>query len=72
MNVDQKLGLTIKKIREEKNLSQSELGKISGIERTTIVKLEKGEHSPSLKTIYAIAKALEMKTYELIKDSNLD
>lgn len=43
LNIDQKLGLTIKKIREEKNLSQSELGKISGIERTTIVKLEKGE-----------------------------
>ncbi|MCB0278713.1 MAG: helix-turn-helix transcriptional regulator [Calditrichaeota bacterium] len=66
------MGQAIKKHREEKGLSQSELSKLSGVERTTIVKLEKGNHSPSLKTIHRLAKALGIMLNQLILEAGID
>jgi len=61
----------IKEFRARYNLTQEELAKKVGVRRETIVFLEKGKYSPSLKLAYKIAKALNATIEELfIFDEN--
>ena len=48
----------LKKIREEKNLTQDQLAKAAGITRCIISEFENGKHRPSPRTINKIAEAL--------------
>lgn len=48
----------LRKIREEKNLTQDQLAKIAGITRCIISEFENGKHRPSPRTINKIAEAL--------------
>lgn len=45
-------------IRKRENISQSELARIMGSSQQAISRLEKNEHSPSLKLFYSVVKAL--------------
>ncbi len=45
-------------LRKEQNISQSELAKLTGNKQQAISRLEKKEHSPSLKLFYSIVNAL--------------
>jgi transcriptional regulator with XRE-family HTH domain len=60
-------GKALKKLREERWLSQEELGYESGYHRTYISQLERGQKSPSLQTIFQLAQALNMKPHELVQ-----
>lgn len=54
------MGSKLKKIREEKNMTQEELEKKSGVSRQTISAIENNdEYQPKVGTLMAIAKALE-------------
>jgi len=57
----------IKQIREEKNISQSDLGAMCNFEKSNMSRIESGRISPSLITLYKIAKALNIEFYELFK-----
>lgn len=59
-------GVVIKKIRLERGFTQEMLASLSGLERTFISMLERGIKQPSLKTISSLAKAVDMKNYELL------
>ncbi len=50
------IGERIKKIRKDLNKNQEEFGKIIGIGKTAVSKLEKGENSPSDQTVILICK----------------
>ncbi|TWH45151.1 helix-turn-helix domain-containing protein [Sporomusa sp. KB1] len=56
--IDKKYGLTLKKLRIEKGLSQEELAARVGLHRTYISQLERGLKSPSLRTIEKICGEL--------------
>ena len=59
-------GYKIKKYRENKNLSQTELARISGVSRSIIVGLETGTYtSTTTDTLLKIAKALEVKVQDI-------
>lgn len=45
-------------IRKIENVSQSDLAKMVGSKQQAISRLEKNEHSPSLKLFYSMVKAL--------------
>lgn len=45
-------------IRKKENVSQSELAKMVGTKQQAISRLEKNEHSPSLKLFYSMVNAL--------------
>lgn len=45
-------------IRKKENVSQSELAKMIGSKQQAISRLEKNEHSPSLKLFYSMVNAL--------------
>lgn len=56
---------TIKKIREEKNITANELAEKVGISVHSIIAIEKGNFIPSAVNALKIAKILEKKIAEL-------
>lgn len=45
-------------LRKEQNMSQNKLAELTGNKQQAISRLEKNEHSPSLKLFYSIVNAL--------------
>ena len=64
--VDELFGQVLQQFRKEKGLSQEDLGFESGYHRTYISLLERGKKSPSLKTIFQLAKALNVEPSEIM------
>ncbi len=63
-----KFGENIKKIREDKELSQEALANLADFDRTYISLIERGKRNLSLLNLCRFAKALNVKPYELIKN----
>ena len=61
MSIQKKFGQSLKKIRNEKSLSQEKLASISGLHRTYISDVERGNKNISLRNIEKITKALKIK-----------
>lgn len=59
------LGLKIAEYRKEKHFSQEELGFLVHSARNYIGCIERGEKSPSIKTLSKISKALNVKIKDL-------
>jgi len=59
-SIEELFGNVLKQLRSDRGLSQEELGFESGYHRTYISMLERGKKSPSLKTIFQLAKALDV------------
>ncbi len=53
------LGKMIKSARQERNLTQEELGKLVGVQKAQISKLESSANSASIDTILKVFKALK-------------
>ena len=62
-----KLGSKIAEFRKEKGFSQEELGFRISRARNYIGCIERGEKSPSIKTLQKLAKALDVKVKDLIE-----
>ena len=60
------IGLNIKKYREEKGLTQTELADKLGKTLRTVQKYESGEILPSINNVYEIAEALEVFSNDII------
>ncbi|MCU6434203.1 helix-turn-helix domain-containing protein [Undibacterium sp. Jales W-56] len=61
-------GLHLKKLRQEKGLSQEQLGLIAELDRTYISGIERGVRNVSLANIFRIAKALDVPAAALFAD----
>ncbi len=64
----QKLGGNIRSIRLKKGLSQEKLAELSGLHRTYIGGVERGERNISLINLVRLAKALDIPIDTLVKD----
>ncbi|MGA2204542.1 MAG: helix-turn-helix transcriptional regulator [Terriglobales bacterium] len=60
-------GLVLRSVRESHRLSQEELAARSGYHRTYIGQLERGEKSPSLRTIFNLSSALKVGPSTLVR-----
>jgi transcriptional regulator with XRE-family HTH domain len=58
--------LTLRRFRLKRGLSQQALADKSGYHRTYIGLLERGQKSPSLRTIFNIAATLNVKPSEMV------
>lgn len=67
MPLEKIFGEELRKAREQKGLSQEELGFESGYHRTYISQLERGLKSPTLKAIFSLANALGLNPTGLLK-----
>lgn len=63
--IDKQFGEKVRKLRLARNLSQEELAFKTGVHRTYLGSIERGERNPSLKNITAIAKALNVTLAQL-------
>jgi transcriptional regulator with XRE-family HTH domain len=62
------LGKMLKRIREEKGLTQVELAQKSGVTREYITMIETGARkNPTVDTLKRLAKALKVKVGELLE-----
>ena len=61
-----KIGDRIKKIRNEKGISQAELGRMCEKDKQHIELIENNKVSPNIYTLYIIASALEIDLKELL------
>ena len=61
-------GQNLRKIRIEKNISQEELAFRSGLHRTYVSSVERGERNISLENIEKLAHALEIPMEDLIPE----
>lgn len=64
------IGEHIRELREEKSLTQAELGEIVGVSQTTIAKIENGVFNFGIDTVSALSVALDFYTFFIPKDSN--
>jgi HTH-type transcriptional regulator/antitoxin HipB len=66
------LGEKLKQIRKEKKMTQEELGKLIGVQKAQISKLENGASSATVSTILKVFKALKatVKFQIEIEDGN--
>jgi transcriptional regulator with XRE-family HTH domain len=63
----QKLGDNLKKIRTKKSITQIEISKKLGVNRSFVSNLENGKTNPTLATITKLAQVLGVSTNELLK-----
>jgi len=61
-------GPYLRKIRESKSISQENLSMSAGYYRTYVNKIEMGDYSPSLHTVWRLAHALGMGLSEFFKN----
>ena len=62
------IGKNIKRLRQEKGISQDKLSKLADLSLNTVVKIElEDSPNPTIETVQRIAKALEVSVDDLLK-----
>ena len=62
-----KLGENLKRIRTNKNITQTELADKLKVDKSFVSNIENGKTNPTLLTITSLAKALDVSVNELLK-----
>jgi len=62
-------GENLRKTRQAAKISQEGLAAMSGLHRTYVSQLERGQKSPSLSVIAALARSLGLRPHELVKNA---
>ena len=71
-NINEEVGFNIRRIREERDLSQEELADLAGLHRAYIGQIERGEKNMGIKNLEKIAKALNVSIKVLLDISAID
>lgn len=69
--IEKIFGCVLQGHRKEKGYSQEKLALICQLDRTYISLLERGLRSPSIRTIFLIANALNINPSQLVKEIEL-
>lgn len=62
-----RFGELLRELREKQGLTQDELGTDANLDRTYISLLERGLKQPTLETLFALAKALNVTPSFIVK-----
>ncbi|MGE5592908.1 MAG: helix-turn-helix domain-containing protein [Betaproteobacteria bacterium] len=65
-------GSRIRRLRRLRRMTQEQLGELTGLHVSYIGQLERGQRTPSVKTLDAIAKALQVDPALLVKSTGDD
>ncbi|MEM7535891.1 MAG: helix-turn-helix transcriptional regulator [Chloroflexota bacterium] len=63
----QRFGHSVRTVRRAKNITQAQLAKAAGMNKTYLVRIESGDKNVTLKTAQKIALALDMDLVVLLK-----
>ena len=67
MDMRRLVGQHVKRIRQEKGLTQEQFADISGFSQQYISSLENGRRNPTVVTIYELATALGVSHMDLVR-----
>ena len=62
----QKVAEKLKEVRLEKGMTQADIAEKAGLHPNSYAKIERGEATPSLETLEKIAKALSVRSSDLL------
>jgi transcriptional regulator with XRE-family HTH domain len=65
--VERAFGEVLRQIRKRHGVSQESLGFDSRLDRTYVSLLERGLKSPTIRTLFAIAKVLDVQPSEVLR-----
>ena len=65
--LEEAFGSVIRELRHSRGLSQEELSFACGRHRTYVSLIERGRNSPSIKTLWMLSDALDVKPSEIIR-----
>jgi len=65
-DINKQVGFSIRRIREQRGLSQEKLAALAGLHRAYIGQIERGQKNIGLKNLEKIAKALGVSTRVLL------
>jgi transcriptional regulator with XRE-family HTH domain len=60
-------GQNLRETRRRAGVSQDDLARVSGVDRTAISTYERGRREPNLRTIVRLARALRVRPGELLR-----
>jgi transcriptional regulator with XRE-family HTH domain len=72
MDMRKLVGRNIKRIRQEKGLTQEQLAEISRFSQQYISGLEQGRRNPTIVSLYELATALGVSHMELVRPTEED
>jgi transcriptional regulator with XRE-family HTH domain len=67
--VEKAFGQAMRRARNKLKISQMGLEKATGLDRTFISDLERGIQGPSLRTVFRVARGLNMSAWDLVEDT---
>jgi len=67
ININSIVAMNLKKIREERHMSLDMLSKVSGVSKSMLGQIERGEVNPTISTVWKIASGLKISFTELIE-----
>lgn len=67
----ERLGLKIKELRRERNITQEVLSSMCDLDVRTIQRIEKGQQNITLSVLFDLGKSLNINPEELIKHCNI-
>jgi len=65
-NIEKAFGQVVRKLRLERNLSQEKLSELSGLDRSYVSEIERGEKTASIRTVVKLAKGLDISPSSLL------
>jgi transcriptional regulator with XRE-family HTH domain len=71
MTLEEAFGMVVRRKRAELQISQEELAHEAGLDRTYISAIERAKYTVSLKTVFAIAKAVDEAPSALVAEVEL-
>jgi transcriptional regulator with XRE-family HTH domain len=72
MDMRRLVGRNVRRIRQEKGLTQEQLAEISGFSQQYISGLEQGQRNPTIVSLYELATALDVSHMELVSPTEED
>ena len=66
------VGRNVKRIRQERGLTQEQLAELSGFSQQYISGLEQGQRNPTIVSLYEFATALGVSHMELVRPIDPD
>ena len=72
MDVERLVGLNFKRLREKQGLSQETAAHNLGTDQAYISQFEKGKRNPTIRTLYRLAIAIDVKPGDLFSTDGVD
>ncbi|MCF6273365.1 MAG: XRE family transcriptional regulator [Rhodobacteraceae bacterium] len=69
-NISERLAKRLKKTRKSKGLSLEATSKLSGVSRSMLSQIERGESSPTVATLWSLTRALQVDFAGLLDESD--